>query len=47
MLLLDVDNLKSTNDSYVHATGDQRLCSVAQILTGRLRKTDIVARMRV
>jgi diguanylate cyclase (GGDEF)-like protein/PAS domain S-box-containing protein len=44
VLMLDVDNFKWTNDSYGHATGDQQLRSVAQILTGRLRTTDIVAR---
>jgi diguanylate cyclase (GGDEF)-like protein/PAS domain S-box-containing protein len=45
VLMLDVDEFKWTNDSYGHSTGDQRLRSVAQILTSRLRATDIVARI--
>ena len=44
VLALDVDNFKWTNDSYGHAVGDRQLSSIAQILTGRLRETDVVAR---
>jgi diguanylate cyclase (GGDEF)-like protein/PAS domain S-box-containing protein len=45
VLMLDVDNFKWTNDSYGHATGDQQLRSVAAVLSGRLRETDVVARI--
>ena len=45
VLLLDIDNFKLTNDSYGHAAGDSMLNSVAQVLTARLRKTDIAARL--
>lgn len=45
VLVLDIDNFKLTNDSYGHAAGDSMLKSVAQVLTARLRKADIAARI--
>jgi diguanylate cyclase (GGDEF)-like protein/PAS domain S-box-containing protein len=45
VLMLDVDNFKWTNDSDGHAAGDQLLKSMAQVLAGRLRETDILARI--
>jgi diguanylate cyclase (GGDEF)-like protein/PAS domain S-box-containing protein len=45
VLMLDVDNFKWINDSHGHAAGDQLLKSIAQVLAGRLRATDIVARV--
>ncbi len=45
VLVVDVDNFKWTNNTYGHAAGDHLLASVAQILLGRLRETDIAARV--
>jgi len=45
VLALDVDNFKLINDSKGHDVGDRTLKSVAQLLLGRARKTDIVARI--
>ena len=43
-VMLDLDNFKSINDTYGHATGDRVLRSVAGILKKRLRETDIICR---
>ncbi len=43
-VMLDLDELKSINDTYGHATGDRVLRSLAGILKKRLRQTDLVAR---
>jgi diguanylate cyclase (GGDEF)-like protein len=42
--LADIDHFKRVNDSHSHAIGDKVLCRVAEILTNRCRKTDVVAR---
>jgi diguanylate cyclase (GGDEF)-like protein len=42
--LADIDHFKQINDMHSHAVGDAVLCRVAQILTNRCRKTDVVAR---
>jgi diguanylate cyclase (GGDEF)-like protein/PAS domain S-box-containing protein len=42
---LDVDGLKSINDKYGHATGDQALVDTANILKSSFRASDIIARM--
>lgn len=42
--LADIDHFKRVNDSHSHAIGDKVLYRVAEILTNRCRKTDVVAR---
>jgi diguanylate cyclase (GGDEF)-like protein len=41
---LDVDHFKEVNDMLGHGTGDQLLREIAQELTSRLRRVDLVAR---
>lgn len=41
---VDVDGLKSTNDTHGHAAGDQRLIAVADMFRSRLRSYDVVMR---
>ncbi len=45
LLLIDVDNFKSINDNYGHATGDRVLKRVAQILHNSFRSVDILCRI--
>jgi diguanylate cyclase (GGDEF)-like protein/PAS domain S-box-containing protein len=45
MISIDLDHFKKINDGYGHAIGDAYLKYVAQLLTGRLRGMDTVARM--
>jgi diguanylate cyclase (GGDEF)-like protein/PAS domain S-box-containing protein len=45
VLLLDLDDFKSVNDTLGHAAGDQLLKAVARALRRRLRETDLVARL--
>ena len=45
VLLIDVDDLKRTNDSGGHKLGDRVLTSVAAVLAERLRASDLVARI--
>lgn len=44
VLMLDIDNFKSVNDTYGHPTGDQVLRSVADILALQLRSSDRIGR---
>lgn len=44
LAFIDVDGLKAANDRFGHAAGDRLLKSVADILRGRLRASDIVYR---
>lgn len=43
--ILDLDHFKSLNDQYGHAAGDKVLLNLAQFLSGRLRKADVVGRL--
>ena len=45
MLFVDVDGLKTINDSFGHQAGDEALIQVAQMLTAGVRKSDCVARL--
>jgi len=42
--LVDIDGLKQVNETHGHSTGDRLLQSVARLLRGNTRETDIVAR---
>lgn len=42
--MIDIDNFKEVNDSFGHAAGDQVLKTLAQLLKGRFRGSDVVGR---
>jgi len=44
LILLDIDNFKTINDSHGHAAGDQVLKEVARILDNTIRSGDVLAR---
>jgi len=44
-VMLDLDCFKQVNDSLGHRAGDELIVHVAQALRGRLRETDVVARL--
>ncbi|UST79625.1 GGDEF domain-containing protein [Pseudomonas siliginis] len=45
IMMLDLDNFKSINDTFGHAIGDAALKKVASILKAELRKKDIIGRL--
>ena len=45
VLMIDIDNFKSFNDTFGHLVGDAALCSVARALSGSLQRAgDVLAR---
>ena len=45
VLFVDLDNLKSINDTYGHSTGDEALKAVAGAFRATARASDVIARM--
>jgi diguanylate cyclase (GGDEF)-like protein len=45
LLYIDLDGFKSVNDTFGHQTGDAFLTDLSFALKGRLRDTDVLARM--
>ncbi|MDD2743649.1 MAG: diguanylate cyclase [Rhodocyclaceae bacterium] len=44
VVMIDIDHFKSVNDNYGHPVGDQVIRSLAWLLRGRLRTSDIIGR---
>ena len=45
LLLLDLDDFKGVNDRHGHACGDAMLCQLVDLIQGRLRNSDVLARL--
>ncbi len=45
VMMLDLDNFKTINDSFGHDAGDALLCQVSERLAGVIRSDDLIARL--
>jgi diguanylate cyclase (GGDEF)-like protein/PAS domain S-box-containing protein len=45
LVVVDVDQFKYINDTYGHACGDDLLCRVGEVLSARVRATDVIGRL--
>ncbi|MDD2956325.1 MAG: diguanylate cyclase [Oscillospiraceae bacterium] len=45
MLVIDIDNFKAVNDSSGHQAGDHVIRIIADLISGRFRKSDLVGRI--
>lgn len=45
LVLVDIDFLKRINDTFGHPIGDAAICTVADVLTSRIRRHDFAARI--
>jgi diguanylate cyclase (GGDEF)-like protein len=45
VLMLDLDNFKQVNDTLGHPAGDRAIADIADVLSARMRVTDVVARL--
>lgn len=45
LLAIDVDNFKQINDTHGHKAGDRALKAIAIAISGRLRESDVIARI--
>lgn len=44
VVVIDLDGLKQTNDTYGHSAGDKIICNMAEILKSAFRADDMIAR---
>jgi diguanylate cyclase (GGDEF)-like protein len=45
LLMLDLDNFKQVNDTLGHPAGDRVIADIAEVLSARMRATDVVGRL--